>query len=61
MNRCLDCIQIWYGCSLGISDDLITFCDESIKNRMAATAILTKLHKSRSSHSELEFDLSNVV
>ena len=23
MNRWLDCIQIWYGCSLGISDDLI--------------------------------------
>ena len=22
MNRWLDCIQIWYGCSLGISDDL---------------------------------------
>ena len=21
MNRWLDCIQIWYGCSLGISDD----------------------------------------
>ena len=29
MNRCLDCIQIWYGCSLGISDDLINFWDES--------------------------------
>ena len=25
MNRCLDCIQIWYGCSLGISDDLVQF------------------------------------
>ena len=36
MNRWLDCIQIWYGCSLGISDDLINFWDESIKNRMAA-------------------------
>ena len=22
MNLCLDCIRIWYGCSLGISDDL---------------------------------------
>ena len=32
MNPCLDFIQIWYG-SLGISDDLINFCDESIKNR----------------------------
>ena len=31
MNRWLDCIQIWYGCSLGISDDLINFWDESIK------------------------------
>ena len=31
MNRCLDCIQIWYGCSLGISDDLSNFWDESIK------------------------------
>ena len=28
-----------YGCSLGISDDLIDFWDESIKNKMAATAI----------------------
>ena len=34
MNRCLDCIQIWHGCSLGISDNLITFWDESIKNKM---------------------------
>ena len=33
MNRCLDCMQIWYGCSLGISDDLINFGDESIKNK----------------------------
>ena len=31
MNRWLDCIQICYGCSLGISDDLINFWDESIK------------------------------
>ena len=39
MNRWLDGIQIWYGCSLGISDDLITFWDESINNNMAAAAI----------------------
>ena len=39
MNRCLDCIQIWYGCSLGISDDRINFWDESIKNKLAAAAI----------------------
>ena len=39
MNRLLDCIQIWYGCSLGISDDLIDFWNESIKIKMAATAI----------------------
>ena len=39
MNRWLDCIQIWYGCSLAISDDLIKFWDESIKNKMAAAAI----------------------
>ena len=39
MNRRLDCIQNWYGCSLGISDDLIIFWDESIKNKMAAAAI----------------------
>ena len=35
----LDCMQIWYGCSLGISGDLINFWDESIKNKMAAAAI----------------------
>ena len=41
MNRCLDYIQIWYhyGCYLGISDDLFNFWNESIKNKMAATAI----------------------
>ena len=39
MNRCLDCIQIWYVFSLGISDDLINFWDESIKKNMAAAAI----------------------
>ena len=31
VNRWLDCIQIWYGCSIGISDDLINFWDGSIK------------------------------
>ena len=36
MNRWLDCIQIWYHCSLVISDDLINFWDESIKNKMSA-------------------------
>ena len=41
MNRRLDCIQIWYGCSLGMSDDLITFWEESIK-KMAAAAIKKK-------------------
>ena len=40
MNGWLDCIQIWYDCFLGISDDLINFWDESINNKMAATAIL---------------------
>ena len=44
MNRSLDCIQIWYGCSLGISDDLINFWDESIKNKIAAAAIKKNLH-----------------
>ena len=39
MNRWLDCIQIWYGCFLSISDDLISFWNESIKNKMAAAAI----------------------
>ena len=39
MNRCLDCIQIWYVCSQSISDDLINFLDESVKNKMAAAAI----------------------
>ena len=29
----------WYGCSQGISDDLINFWDESIKNKMAVKAI----------------------
>ena len=44
MNRCLDCIQIWYGCSLVIPDDLINnnFWDESIKNKMTATTIKKK-------------------
>ena len=35
MNRWLYCIQIWSG----ISDDVIKFRDESIKNKMAAAAI----------------------
>ena len=39
MNRCLDCIQILFGCSLGISDDLINFWDESIKYRIVAAVI----------------------
>ena len=43
MNRWLDCIQIWYGCSLGISDDLINFWDESIKNKMVAAVIYKKM------------------
>ena len=43
MNRWLDCIQIWYGCSLGISDDLNNFWDKSIKNKMAAAAIKKKI------------------
>ena len=42
MNRWLDCIQIWSGCSPGISDDLFNFWDESIKNNMAAAAICKK-------------------
>ena len=43
MNLCLNCFQIWYGCSLGISDDLINFWDASIKNKMAAAAIKNKI------------------
>ena len=43
MNRLLDCIHIWYSCSLGISDDLINFWDESIKNKMAAAAISKRM------------------
>ena len=39
MNGWLDCIHIWYGCSLDISDDLIHFWGESIKNKMVAAAI----------------------
>ena len=39
MNRCLDCFQIWYDCSLAISDDLINFFDESIETKIAAAAI----------------------
>ena len=36
MNRWLDCIQICYGCSLGISHDLVNFWDKYIENKMAA-------------------------
>ena len=43
MNRWFDCAQIWYGCSPGISDDLITFWDEFIKNKMTAAANKKKL------------------
>ena len=35
MNSGLDHLQIWCGRSLGISDDLIIFWEESIKNKMA--------------------------
>ena len=50
MNCWLDCIHIWYGCSLGIFDNLINFWDESIKNKMAAAAIKTKLHGGSEGH-----------
>ena len=50
MNRWLDCIQIWYGCSLGISDDPINFWHESIKNKMAAAAIKKKIHGGSGGH-----------
>ena len=43
MNRWLDCVQIWYGCYLGISDNLINFWDKSIKNEMAAADIKKKI------------------
>ena len=39
MNCWLDGIQILYGFSLGISDALINFWDESFKKKMAAAAI----------------------
>ena len=39
MNSCLDCTQILYSGSPGISDDLINFWDEFNKNKMAAAAI----------------------
>ena len=42
MNRWFDCIQIWYGCSLGISDDLITFWDVSIKKQNGCHSDLKK-------------------
>ena len=40
MSRCLDFNQIWYGCSLGIFDDLINFWDESIKNKISKQNII---------------------
>ena len=42
MNRWFDCIQIWYGCSLGNSDDLINFWDESIKTKKCCCSHLKK-------------------
>ena len=42
MNCWFDCIQIRYGCSLGIFDNLINFWDESIKNKKVAAAIYKK-------------------
>ena len=35
INRWMDRIQILYDGSLGISDDLINFCEAFIKNKMA--------------------------
>ena len=43
MNRWLDCIQIWYGCSLGISDDLINFWDKSLKKNWLPQSLKKKL------------------
>ena len=43
MNDWLDCIQIWYGCSLGISDDFINFWDESIKKKLRPQPFKKKL------------------
>ena len=42
MNRWLDFIQIWSLLFSSISDDLINFWDESIKNKMAAAAIVPR-------------------
>ena len=50
MNRSLDCIQIWYGCSLDISDDMINFSDESVKKKMAAAAIKKNWHGGTGGH-----------
>ena len=50
MNRWLDCIQIWYDCSLGISDDLNNFLDEFIKNEIAAAAIKKNSHGGSGGH-----------
>ena len=43
MNYGLDRIQIWCGDSLIISDDLINFEEESIKNKMAIGGHLNKI------------------
>ena len=43
MDRCLDIIQIWCDGSPGISDDLINFCEESIKNKMADVSHFEKM------------------
>ena len=42
MNHWLDHIQIWCGGSLGVSDELINFWEESIKNKMAAGGYFEK-------------------
>ena len=45
MNGWLDYIQVWNGCSLGISDDLINFWNESIKKWLPQP--LKKIHGGR--------------
>ena len=50
MNRWLDCIQIWFGCSLGISDDLIIFLDESIKTKWLPQPNKKKIHGGSGDH-----------
>ena len=49
MNRCLDCMQIWYDYSPGTSDDLINFWDESIKHKWLLQPI-KKYHGSSKGH-----------